>query len=320
MRAPTLLIAAAAVMSLVGCGAATPTVTPAVSPSTSVAPPSASAVPSPRVPAPPVSSSTPSAGSAVSKVLVVVEENHSLSQMRAQMPYLAGLAGTYGYATSWKALAHPSESNYLAMAGGSMFGVTDDGPPSRNASRVGGADNVFAQALRAGRTAGTYAESMPGSCSTTNQGDYAVRHNPWTYFAADRASCRKFDVSTATFVADARADNLPDVGFLIPNMVHDAHDASLAVADAWLRQMLAPVVASSDFTSGRLAVVVTADEDDRHSGNTVLTAVLTPHLHHVVVSTPLNHYSLTRFIADVLGVRPLLGGRGAPDLRKAFGF
>ena len=67
-------------------------------------------------------------------------------------------------------------------------------------------------------------------------------------------------------------------GSLSPSLVHDAHDASLAAADAWLEQQLTPVLKSTDFTSGKLVVVVTADEDDKHSGNVVLTSVLTPRI------------------------------------------
>jgi phosphatidylinositol-3-phosphatase len=147
---------------------------------------------------------------------------------------------------------------------------------------------------------------------------YAVRHNPWTFFSSERRACLAYDRDTAAFAEAAGGNRLPN-GFLIPNLVHDAHDASLAVADAWLEAQLDPVLASTDFTSGRLVVIVTADEDDRRSGNFVLTSVLTPRISHVVVNGPLNHYSLTRFIADVLGVTPLGEGRGAPDLRAAFG-
>jgi hypothetical protein len=64
---------------------------------------------------------------------------------------------------------------------------------------------------------------------------------------------------------------------------------------------------------------VTADEDDRHSGNVVLTSVLSSHLSHKVVSTPLTHYSLTRYVAQVLGVTPLKKGSTAPDMKVAFG-
>jgi hypothetical protein len=254
------------------------------------------------------------------KILVVIEENHSLSQMQAGMPFLAQQSQQYGYATHWQALTHPSEPDYLAIVGGSTFGITNDSPPSRNAPRVGQARSVFDQALEAGRTAATFAESMPQGCHDHDAGSYAVRHNPWAYFGRGRAACLTHDVDLSGFAAAAGGNALPDVGFLIPNLVHDAHDAPLGVADAWLRQQLTPVLDSADFTSGRLVVVVTADEDDKRSGNIVLTSVLSTRLHHKVVSQPLTHYSLTRFIAQVLHQPPLVNGRTAPDMRAAFGF
>lgn len=265
--------------------------------------------------------STSSSGSTPfpTKILVVIEENHSLDQMRAGMPFLSALSDRYGYATDWHALSHPSEPNYLGIVGGSTFGVTDDHPPAQNTAMIGNAPSVFSQAREAGRTAGTYAQSMPAPCSTVDAYPYAVRHNPWTYFAADRAACMAHDVVTASFAADARHDRLPDVGLLIPDVLHDAHDGSLGSADEWLRLMLPPVLASDDFTSGRLVVVVTADEDDRHSANTVLTSVLSSRLDRVVADAPLTHYSLTRFIAQVVGVQPLGAGADAPDLAAAFG-
>ena len=244
------------------------------------------------------------------------------------MPYLFGLSQTYGYATDWTAITHPSLPNYLAIAGGSTFGVHDDDAPAAHDADVGQAQSVFDQALDAGRTARTYAESMPATetCSLENHpagiggiAGYAVRHNPWAYFPASRSRCRSLDVPLDGFAADARRDALPNVGFLIPNLCDDAHNCPLSTADGFLRGALPDVLASDDFTSGRLTVVVTADEDDKHSGNVVLTSVLSTHLSGKVVSTHLTHYSLTRFIADVLGVTPLGNGRTAPDLKAAFG-
>jgi hypothetical protein len=259
-------------------------------------------------------------------VLVVIEENHSYAQMKAGMPFLAGLSDRYGYASHWTALAHPSLPNYLGIAGGSTFGIRDDGPPAAHTSDVGSATSVFDQAIMAGKSAGTYAESMPDNCHATDSPDrsvgtptYAVRHNPWVYFPAGRANCMGHDRDLTMFVGDAGRNALPDVGFLIPNLVHDAHSASLAAADSWLEQQLTPVLRSTDFTTGKLVVVVTADEDDKHSGNVVLTSVLTPRLSHKVVRTPLTHYSLTRFLAEVLGVPPLRNGATAPDMSTAFG-
>lgn len=94
-----------------------------------------------------------------SKVLMIIEENHSYTQMRAQMPYLSSLATKYAYATRYSAITHPSLPNYLALAGGSIFGVRDDNP---SASHQITQRSVFDQAIHAGKTAKTYAESMPG--------------------------------------------------------------------------------------------------------------------------------------------------------------
>lgn len=277
-----------------------------------------------RTAVPPNSMSTPTTATrTATKVLVVIEENHSYAQMKAGMPYLYGLSRTYGYATDWAAITHPSLPNYLAIAGGSTFGVTDDDTPAAHDSAIGNARSVFDQALDAGKSARTYAESMPGTCHLDNYqsdaGSYAVRHNPWAYFPASRSRCRTLDHPLDGFAAAAKSDALPNVAFLIPNLCNDAHDCSLATADAFLGRTLPDVLASHDFTSGRLTVVVTADEDDRHSGNVVLTSVLSAHLAGKVVSTHLSHYSLTRYIAEVLGVPPLGNGRTAPDLRAAFG-
>jgi hypothetical protein len=259
------------------------------------------------------------------KVLVVIEENHSYAQMSAEMPYLFGLSKSYGYATDWTAITHPSLPNYLAIAGGSTFGINDDRNPAAHEGQIGQAPSVFDQALDAGKSAATYAESMPSSDTCrlddypTGAATYAVRHNPWAYFPASRSRCQSRDLSLDGLAAAAKGDALPNVAFLIPNLEHDAHDGSLAAADTWLDRQLTPVLGSDDFTSGRLVVVVTADEDDKHSGNTVLTSVLTPALTGKVVHTPLTHYSLNRYIAEVLGVPPLGEAAGAPDLRTAFG-
>jgi acid phosphatase len=259
------------------------------------------------------------------KVLVVIEENHSYAQMSAEMPYLFGLSKSYGYATDWTAITHPSLPNYLAIAGGSTFGINDDRNPAAHEGQIGQAPSVFDQALDAGKSAGTYAQSMPSSVTCrlddypTGAATYAVRHNPWTYFPASRSRCQSRDLSLDGFAAAAKGDALPNVTFLIPNLCDDAHNCPLAAADAFLQKTLPDVLASKDFTSGRLTVVVTADEDDRHSGNVVLTSVLSSHLSGKVVSTHLTHYSLTRYIAEVLGVTPLGDGRTAPDMKSAFG-
>lgn len=239
------------------------------------------------------------------------------------MPYLLGLAERYGYASNWSALSHPSLPNYLAVAGGSTFGVTDDNPPADHP--ISG-DSVFSQATKVGKTAKVYAESMPSNCAANNSGLYAVRHNPWTYFVDGHAECMANDVPISAFRTDAANNRLPNAGMLIADLCNIAHtggcplpDAgSLSLADAFLQKELPAVLTSSDFTSGALTVVVTADEGS-HSDNSVLTVVMNAGLHGNVVSTALNHYSLTRYYDQVLGAPPLNEAATAADMRAAFG-
>jgi len=251
----------------------------------------------------------------VSKLLVLIVENHSLDQMRSEMPWTYALAQRHGYATAYRALTHPSLPNYLAIAGGSTFGVTDDHDPSSNP--IGG-ESVFGSALHAGLTAGVYADAMPGPCFATSAATYVVRHNPWTYFIAERPDCQSFDVPLDRFAADVRSGDLPDAGMVVPDICHDAHNCKLAVADDWMRQEVGLAMSGPDFRAGRLAIVITADEDDGSQDNTVLTVVVHPSLHGVVASSPLSQLSLSRLYSEVLGVAPLRDAASAPSMATAF--
>ena len=252
----------------------------------------------------------------VTKLMVLVVENHSLAQMRHGMPWTFHQAKRFAYARDYHAIRHPSLPNYLAITGGSTFGVADDHPPADHP--VGGR-SVFGQALARGGTAGVYAETMPRRCTVSDSGRYAVRHNSWTYFTDERSQCRRFDRPMSALAEDAAAGDLPDAGMVVPNTCHDAHDCSLAVADRWMKRTIRTLKAGPDWTSGRLAIVVTADEDDRHSGNRVLTVVLHPSLHGRVVRDRLTHYSLTRLYDEVLGAPHLRKARRAPSMAAAFG-
>lgn len=252
----------------------------------------------------------------VTKVLVFVVENHTLRQMRTGMPWLNKLGHKYGYATRYRAVTHPSLPNYLAIAGGRTFGITDDSPPADHPiSRP----SVFGRALKSGATAKTYAEGMTSRCQLDNDGRYAVRHNPWTYFSSERKQCRAHDVRLRQLRGDVEAGALPRVGMVVPDTCHDAHDCSLATADRWLHRKVGMVLGGPDFAAGDLAVVITADEDDYDHGNRVLTVVAHPSLDHTVVKQRLSHYSLSRAYAEAGGFRPLAKARHARSLLAAFG-
>ena len=253
----------------------------------------------------------------VTKLLVVIEENQSLSQMQSGMPYAYSLAQRFGYATNYHAVTHPSLPNYLAIVSGRTHGITDDAPPSVH--RVAGR-TVFGQALAHGRTAAVFADGMRAACSTTSTGSppYAVGHNPWPYLVGERRACRAHDVPVARLWTAIRSGRLPNAGLVIPDKCHDAHDCSPAAADAWFRHLMVRVFQGRDWRAGRLAVILTADEDDGSAGNTVLTVVIHPSQNHHVVTAPLTHYSLTKLYEQVTHTAHLGHARTAPSLARAF--
>lgn len=252
----------------------------------------------------------------ITKVLVIIEENHSLEQMSKDMPYAFSLAKKYGYATNYTAITHPSLPNYLAISAGSTLGVTDDADP---ASHKLTQPSVFKQAIDNKKTAGVFADGMTGNCALKNGGNkYLVRHNPWTYFANERSNCAKYDRPASAFPGVVKAGNLPTVGMLIPNACNDAHDCPLKTADNWFKLQMQTVFAGPDWKSGHLAVVLTADEDDKKGPNTVLTVVMSPSVSAKKVDAHLTHYSLSRLLSEVSGSKPLGNAAGAKSLSGAF--
>jgi phosphatidylinositol-3-phosphatase len=266
-------------------------------------------------------SASPAAG--VDKVLVIVDENRSIGEVSAHMPFLMSQARFYGIATNYFAISHPSLPNYLVLAGGTTFGIADDGDPAVHRLR---GPSVFGRLLAAGRTAKTYAEAMPSHCARRNHAIYVVRHNPWTYFddPAERAACEKFDVplgspTTGALIDDLTAGKLPTFGLVAPDLCHDGHDCSAATADDWLRSWLPVIKKGPDFTSRRLAIVVTWDEDDDHSGNHIPLAVIHPSVQGKEVATRLDHYGLSGSVARVGGIASLRNTDKGTDVLAAFG-
>ncbi|MCW2749700.1 MAG: phosphatidylinositol-3-phosphate phosphatase [Aeromicrobium sp.] len=308
-----LPVAAALLLgSVAACGGGGSDSTNSAAPTPTTASPSD---PSPSPSKPPTHTPAPN----VTKLLVFVVENHSFDQMRAEMPYTYGLAKRFGYATHFTAIRHPSLPNYIALASGSTQGITNDDDPGKHPVT---APSVFQSALDAGRTAGSYAEGMTSNCSRSAGGNrYVPRHNPWTYFPGERAACLTYDVPFTRFDAAVAHGDLPNIGLAIPNDCHNAHDrdCSLGVADDWFKTQMTTVFSGPDWKSGHLAVVLTADEDDHSSGNTILTVVIHPSQQAKVVNTPLTLYSLSRLFSEVSGTKPLANAATAPSMATAFG-
>src|SRR5579872_1226542 len=116
-----------------------------------------------------------------SHIFIIVIENTEYSSIigNPAAPYFNSLATTYGLATQYYAIRHPSLPNYMALTGGSTFGIKSDCHLCyKNATNI--ADQIEAS----GRTWRAYMENMPAPCYIGDSPDglYVQKHDPFIYY------------------------------------------------------------------------------------------------------------------------------------------
>src|SRR6266567_1792319 len=210
-------------------------------------------------------------------VFLVMEENHSYSSVigSSSMPYLNSLAKKYSLGTQYYANTHPSIGNYFTLSAGQM--ITNNDSFCATLTQ----DNIVRHLLTAGKTWKAYAESLPDAGYTgCASGYYVKRHNPLAYFSDVANSSQKYNlVPFSKFASDLINRNLPNYSFIVPNLIHDAHDGSLGAADSWLKTNIAPLIASATFQKDGILIIVfdeSFDTDKQHGGGHVATIVIGP--------------------------------------------
>ena len=250
-------------------------------------------------------------------VFVVVEENHSYSQVigNSAMPYFNGLAKQYGLATNYYADAHPSIGNYFMLTAGRIETIDD------SFSGTIGDDNIVRELVKAGKTWRSYAEAIPNAGYTgADAYPYLKHHNPFAYFTDVVGTSQAGNiVPFAQFSADMKAENFSDYSFIIPDALDDAHDGTLAAADNWLQKNIDPLIHSSVFQSNDVLIIVFDESvltDRNHIGGHVAAVLVGPQVKPSYQSTTFyQHQSTLRFALSTLGVNSFPGAAAsAPDM------
>ena len=264
----------------------------------------------------------PSSQPTFSHVVVVVEENHSYSDVigSSSMPYLNSLASQYGLATQYFANGHPSMPNYLMLTTGQMETFDD------NFSGTISDDNVVRELVNAGKSWKAYEESIPSAGYLGGDvAPYVRRHNPFSYLSdvQNDPSQAANIVPFSQFASDLSRNTLPQFSFISPDMNDDAHNGTLAAADSWLQSNLAPLLASSTFQNSGL-LIITFDESEvtdlDHGGGHVATVVISSKSKMKYQSqTEYQHQSTLRLVLAASGVDRFPGLAGtAPDMTEFF--
>jgi phosphatidylinositol-3-phosphatase len=271
------------------------------------------------------------AGPTFSHLFVVVMENRSYAAAMGD-PTIAAIARRGALFTNYYAVSHPSLPNYLALTGGSTFGIASD-----CVTCYVSANNLGQQLTAANVSWDAYLEGVPGPCFLDPYGgsDYAAKHNPFRYFddvRSSRAACSHLRPLTDLAPTLARpAASVPRFVWVTPDLCHDGHDCSTPIAAAWLKSLVAEVTSSAAYRAGG-ALVITWDEGDgsaglgasRRAGATggggrvpaiVLSTATTPGTR---VGAARDHYSLLATVEDVFGLARLAHARGAATLSPAF--
>jgi hypothetical protein len=282
-------------------------------------------------------------------VFLVISENHRFDQIigNPSAPIINALAGSYGLATQYTGVSDPSEPNYVAMLGGSDFGISSDDPYFFPGHTVD-ADNLMSQLEAAGKTWRAYFQDMPyagyrgycfpGKCNGIPDSDteYVAKHNGIVNYAnmqnaADFAKQMPLEMLSD----DLASGNLPDFGYIVADECNDMHGAPPYcvdsgnpgdVADNWLvaqgdrfiGDVVTKITSAASWEKGNNAIVLTWDEGDTPS-DTVTTIVVTNHgPRGVQDATSYSHYSLLASLQQTFGLKCLLNSCTANVMTPLF--
>ncbi len=236
-------------------------------------------------------------------VVVVLMENHSYRQVIGHSRYVDSLAHVCGLATNYHGITYPSLPNYLALTGGSTFGVRDDKSPA--AHRIYRA-SIFSQV-----DSRSLQEGMPSNCASSGGYRYAVKHNPHAYYVRIHRQCLQRDVPLG-----ASPNLSAGYTFITPDLCHDTHDCLLRIGDMFLRGFIPKLLDTAQYQAGNTAIFLTWDTDNRHEGNHVATVVIAPSVRPGTrAGIAYTHYSLLRSTEQMLGVPALANAASARSMR-----
>jgi len=273
-------------------------------------------------------------------IFVIIEENHGLTDVigNPAAPNLNALAKQFGLATSYFGVTHPSEPNYVAVLGGSSFGIADDNPYFMNAvarpsliSQLDAAGISWKAYLQGSPHPGYTGICYPVRCNGSPDIDplYVSKHDGIQNFTT---SLNPPDWSRQVPIEqlddDLASGQLPTFNYVIPDECHDEHgdppycidsgdpfdpqDQHLvAFGDRYLGQLVSRITSADFWSKGNNVVAVIYDEGDDNAGccdavdggGRVAAVMVTSHgPRGITDNTSYNHYSLLQTIQMSLGL------------------
>jgi phosphatidylinositol-3-phosphatase len=235
-------------------------------------------------------------------IVEIMMENQSFSDIigNPQAPNLNALANTYGFATNYYGVTHPSEPNYMAAISGSFWGVQDDDQfyctPAMNGTdpmcsstvvdHTVNAPTLADQLTAQGMTWRGYFQSLPAingqvimtgpnangpytfKYPSASNALYASKHNPFVNFTGTQNDLANM-VPDTQLASDLAGNNLANYSLVVPNQCNDMHGTGgcgttplITQGDNYVENTVQQIMSSAVWSHGNNAIVITWDEDD----------------------------------------------------------
>lgn len=239
------------------------------------------------------------------------EDYRSVIGQTKRAPYINSLLPHASVLADFFAEEHPSDGNYLALAGGSTFGIPLTDPLEENPLYTIHAPYLGAEIDAAHETWADFLQSAEGPCDDTVHGYYWNDDLPELYFAGVRdrpAYCAAHVLPLEALASDLRSTaTTPNFAWIGANDCDDMEGCGIRAGDRFLQQELEAIMRSPAWRTQRSLAIITFDEDGydhQHPPQRVPTIILGSHgvrggyVSHVRYT----HYSLLRTIEAALGL------------------
>jgi acid phosphatase len=209
---------------------------------------------------------------------MIAEENHSYEQIvgNPQMPYYNQLAQQYGLAAQFYSDQHSSLPALMWFVAGAPVEIDNDTTSCQHSQ-----DNVVRELLKKGYTWRAYQEELPSAGYQGLYGGagnlYYRRHNPLIDFT-DVCPGTGQDTNSVPYTqmavdfADGKTVNY---AFITPDAEDDAHNGTLAQADAWLQDHVPAILARPEFGPGGDGILFIVWDESELSNDNRCSATVT---------------------------------------------
>ena len=266
-------------------------------------------------------------------VFMVMMENTDYNEVvnnPTDTPYLHTLMSEGATMANYHAVYHPSDENYLAIAGGATYATGATYWPNIKDPNANIGDELVAK----GKTWKAYEQGMGTPCNLTTQYDsyYEPDDAPfinYTDVSGNTAYCQAHLFDTSQLTTDlASASTTPNFSWIAADDYYDGESSgngsatSLQTQDGWIKQTVAPILTSPAWTTQNSLLIITWDEDSTEADNHVDTIVVGSQgtvPAGTVSQTRYDHYSTGRTIESALGIAPITANdQYATPLNDAF--